>query len=57
MGRLNEFIPPRAENFIRNSFTDSDEDQEEVRDSIQEYIKKAERKEKLLNFVQSLKTK
>jgi len=55
LGRLNEFIPPRAENFIRNSCSDSDEDQKELTDAIEEKIEKPERKEELMRLVQSLK--
>ena len=52
LGRLNEKIPPRAENFIRNSFNDSMEDQEELRTAIEAKIEKPERKADLLKLLE-----
>lgn len=51
--RVNERITPRAENFIRNSFSDSPEDQKELRTAIEEKIEKPNRKADLLKILES----
>lgn len=50
--RVSERVTPRAENFIRNSFNDSPEDQEELRTAIEEKIEKPERKANLLKLLE-----
>jgi hypothetical protein len=49
--RLNERIPPRAEAFIRNSYTSAPGDQEELRTAIEEIIKDPQRKGGLLKLL------
>ena len=46
--RLNEDIPPRAEEFIKNSYTSSEADQEELKTTIDKIIEKPDRKADLL---------
>jgi hypothetical protein len=47
LGRLNEQIPPRAEEFINSSYTSSETDQEELKNAIEKIIQKPERKVEL----------
>lgn len=42
--RLNENIPPRAEDFIRNSYTDSADDQNELKTAFERYLETPSRK-------------
>lgn len=56
IGRLNDYIPPRAENFILNSFNKSAEDQKELKTAIDEIIKKPERKARLLQLLEPSET-
>jgi hypothetical protein len=49
--RLNERIPPRAEAFIRNSYTSAQGDQEELRTAIEKIMKDPQRKAGLLKLL------
>ena len=49
--RLNESIPPRAEAFIRNSYTSERHDQKELRTAIDTIIKDPRRKADLLKLL------
>lgn len=51
LGRLDERITPRAEEFIRNSYTKDPEDQEELKTGIETTIKDPKRKESLLKLL------
>jgi len=51
--RLNERIPPRAEEFIRNSFTSSADDQSELKTAIDAKIENEPRKTALLKLLAS----
>ena len=44
LGRLNDQIPPRAEEFIENSYTSAAADREELKSGIDAFIEKPERK-------------
>lgn len=56
LGRLDDFIPPSAENFITNSFSDADEDQKELREAIDKTIENENRKTRLMTLVKAEKT-
>lgn len=51
--RLDEQIPPRAEEFIKNSYTSADADQEELKRVVNEIIQKPERKAELSKLLKS----
>ncbi len=50
--RLNESLPPRAEAFIRSSYTSSKRDQEELRNAIDKIIKDPKRKADLSRLLE-----
>jgi len=51
LGRLNERITPRAEEFIRNSYTTAPDDQEELKTAIEKTIEDPRRKARLLELL------
>ena len=51
--RLNESIPPRAEEFIRNSYSSAANDQEELKTAIEKIIENPERKTNLSKLIES----
>lgn len=53
LNRLNERIPPRAEAFIRDSYTSAPGDQAELRTAIDMIIKDRQRKKDLLKLLAS----
>lgn len=53
LGRLKDQIPPRAEEFIKNSYTSADADREELKAEIDAIIEKPERKAELLKLIKS----
>ncbi|MEP6901790.1 MAG: hypothetical protein ABJA66_08575 [Actinomycetota bacterium] len=54
--RLNESIPPKAEEFIRNSYSSAASDQEELKTAIEKIITKPERKEDLSKLLKPLES-
>ena len=52
LSRLNESLPPRAEAFIRSSYTSAKGDQKELRNAIETIIKDQKRKERLLALLE-----
>lgn len=56
LGRIDKTLPGRAEAFIKNCYSDSEEDQNELKAAIEELIEKQERKDRLMSLLNQPQT-